>query len=187
VSSAHGFELPPASGRRLPALPRRLGLAAGEIRSQDQAHWWSQPASRSRRRSAQTKKRLASSVYGHQSEDWWSQTGSNRRPQACKASALPTELWPLFDHLGFQPTSGASAPPRPLPRASCARVSRRLLSPSSHRLQSRTPWLAPVPHRQQSERLRTKQITTKANIFAGKNGWPKWTRTTDLTLIRRVL
>jgi hypothetical protein len=26
--------------------------------------------------------------------DWWSQTGSNRRPQACKASALPTELWP---------------------------------------------------------------------------------------------
>jgi hypothetical protein len=27
---------------------------------------------------------------------WWSQTGSNRRPPACKAGALPTELWPLF-------------------------------------------------------------------------------------------
>ncbi len=27
-------------------------------------------------------------------DSWWSQTGSNRRPQACKASALPTELWP---------------------------------------------------------------------------------------------
>src|SRR4030095_11876069 len=27
-------------------------------------------------------------------ERWWSQSGSNRRPQACKASALPTELWP---------------------------------------------------------------------------------------------
>ena len=26
---------------------------------------------------------------------WWSQTGSNRRPPACKAGALPTELWPL--------------------------------------------------------------------------------------------
>lgn len=25
---------------------------------------------------------------------WWSQTGSNRRPEACKATALPTELWP---------------------------------------------------------------------------------------------
>ncbi len=27
--------------------------------------------------------------------EWWSQTGSNRRPHACKARALPTELWPL--------------------------------------------------------------------------------------------
>ena len=25
---------------------------------------------------------------------WWSQTGSNRRPPACKAGALPAELWP---------------------------------------------------------------------------------------------
>jgi hypothetical protein len=29
-----------------------------------------------------------------QSTAWWSQTGSNRRPHACKARALPTELWP---------------------------------------------------------------------------------------------
>ena len=28
---------------------------------------------------------------------WWSQTGSNRRPHACKARALPTELWPRGD------------------------------------------------------------------------------------------
>jgi hypothetical protein len=27
-------------------------------------------------------------------EQWWSQTGSNRRPHACKARALPAELWP---------------------------------------------------------------------------------------------
>ena len=33
---------------------------------------------------------------------WWSQTGSNRRPQACKASALPTELWPPSDRLLHQ-------------------------------------------------------------------------------------
>ena len=26
--------------------------------------------------------------------NWWSQTGSNRRPPACKAGALPIELWP---------------------------------------------------------------------------------------------
>src|SRR5262249_24354551 len=30
-------------------------------------------------------------------EGWWSQTGSNRRPPACKAGALPTELWPPAD------------------------------------------------------------------------------------------
>jgi hypothetical protein len=28
------------------------------------------------------------------SDLWWSQTGSNRRPPACKAGALPAELWP---------------------------------------------------------------------------------------------
>ena len=26
--------------------------------------------------------------------NWWSQSGSNRRPPACKAGALPAELWP---------------------------------------------------------------------------------------------
>jgi hypothetical protein len=26
---------------------------------------------------------------------WWSQGGSNSRPPACKAGALPAELWPL--------------------------------------------------------------------------------------------
>jgi hypothetical protein len=31
---------------------------------------------------------------------WWSQTGSNRRPHACKARALPTELWPLLRPFG---------------------------------------------------------------------------------------
>jgi hypothetical protein len=28
------------------------------------------------------------------SSQWWSQSGSNRRPPACKAGALPAELWP---------------------------------------------------------------------------------------------
>ena len=30
--------------------------------------------------------------------EWWSQSGSNRRPPACKAGALPAELWPLWAH-----------------------------------------------------------------------------------------
>src|SRR4051812_38453431 len=33
--------------------------------------------------------------------DWWSQTGSNRRPPACKAGALPAELWPLVGLAGL--------------------------------------------------------------------------------------
>jgi hypothetical protein len=34
--------------------------------------------------------------------EWWSQTGSNRRPHACKARALPTELWPLLNERRLQ-------------------------------------------------------------------------------------
>ena len=33
--------------------------------------------------------------------NWWSQTGSNRRPPACKAGALPTELWPRSETEGW--------------------------------------------------------------------------------------
>ena len=39
---------------------------------------------------------------------WWSQTGSNRRPPACKAGALPAELWPLTCHKN--PASVCSLP-----------------------------------------------------------------------------
>ena len=41
---------------------------------------------------------------------WWSQTGSNRRPHACKARALPTELWPLMKpRPTWEPRLGASS------------------------------------------------------------------------------
>src|SRR5215472_18968674 len=56
--------------------------------------------------------------------DWWSQTGSNRRPPACKAGALPAELWPLSyaPQSGFRSRLSAGSPSRSsrsLPRA-CA-------------------------------------------------------------------
>jgi hypothetical protein len=42
--------------------------------------------------------------------DWWSQTGSNRRPPACKAGALPAELWPRCQvRLACQPKLAESA------------------------------------------------------------------------------
>ena len=37
--------------------------------------------------------------------DWWSQSGSNRRPHACKARALPAELWPLSQMLSNRSVS----------------------------------------------------------------------------------
>src|SRR5271167_2193753 len=37
---------------------------------------------------------LVFKAFGRKDPFWWSQTGSNRRPHACKARALPTELWP---------------------------------------------------------------------------------------------
>jgi hypothetical protein len=41
------------------------------------------------------------------SEVWWSQTGSNRRPPACKAGALPAELWPRKSSSPPSPTAFA--------------------------------------------------------------------------------
>ena len=38
---------------------------------------------------------LCTGGFSHRS--WWSQAGSNRRPPACKAGALPAELWPLCE------------------------------------------------------------------------------------------
>jgi hypothetical protein len=43
---------------------------------------------------------------------WWSQTGSNRRPHACKARALPTELWPLTQ--GSQESLSSVPPSQPV-------------------------------------------------------------------------
>jgi hypothetical protein len=47
-----------------------------------------------KRDTPRTRPARPSSVVCPPSSEWWSQTGSNRRPHACKARALPTELWP---------------------------------------------------------------------------------------------
>src|SRR5262249_44746403 len=50
-------------------------------------------------------------------EAWWSQTGSNRRPPACKAGALPAELWPLQKPGNKYQASGCSDPCQLIPDA----------------------------------------------------------------------
>ena len=42
--------------------------------------------------------------------DWWSRTGSNRRPEACKATALPTELRPRFPFVQYQKRRNQTEP-----------------------------------------------------------------------------
>ena len=53
-------------------------------------------------------------------ETWWSRTGSNRRPPACKAGALPTELRPLPGRRPPPRGGGANAAIRNLRRVSAA-------------------------------------------------------------------
>jgi hypothetical protein len=60
---------------------------------------------------------------------WWSQTGSNRRPHACKARALPAELWPrtrrrMLRYARRRPSGYAGHASFRLPRG-CATRSRR--------------------------------------------------------------
>jgi hypothetical protein len=57
----------------------------------------------------------------HPSPEWWSQTGSNRRPPACKAGALPTELWP--QHL-TDPIRSNASPPEPIAKDHSPRPAR---------------------------------------------------------------
>ena len=48
------------------------------------------------------------------SKKWWSLSGSNRRPEACKATALPAELRPLGEAKGLDLASNAGGNVRSL-------------------------------------------------------------------------
>ena len=69
------------------------------------AHQASRPDGAGKRRSLRTSSRLG----------WWSQTESNRRPPACKAGALPTELWPLQTSGIRSQHSGRACTPMSIP------------------------------------------------------------------------
>ena len=88
----------------------------------------------------------------------WSQPGSNRRPPACKAGALPAELWPqessiyvptcgfpIAGLLGEQPIPPTRDGP-PQHRAWCARR-RRARRPDARRHRCRRPARTPRPTR----------------------------------------
>jgi hypothetical protein len=71
---------------------------------------------------------------------WWSQTGSNRRPPACKAGALPTELWPRSvrncqSKLANERVVGLGRLELPTSRLSSARSNQLSYKPESLRLE----------------------------------------------------
>ncbi len=55
----------------------------------DRRNLYSTTLSRRSRMATSTARRIE-----RPAREWWSQSGSNRRPPACKAGALPAELWP---------------------------------------------------------------------------------------------
>ena len=69
------------------------------------------------------------------SELWWSRSGSNRRPQACKARALPTELRPRFEEFEECPVRGMLVGPgrveRPTSRLSGVRSNHLSYEPAT--------------------------------------------------------
>ena len=82
---------------------------------------------------------------GRRDRRWWSQTGSNRRPPACKAGALPTELWPRASdqqNLGHPAKAGLVGLGRfelPTSRLSSARSNQLSYRPKEHTLAPRRP------------------------------------------------
>ena len=62
------------------------------------------------------------------SKNWWSLSGSNRRPEACKATALPAELRPRSR--SQQPRTARSASPTGRPRRCAGKPSGRRSAPA---------------------------------------------------------
>ena len=100
---------------------------------------------------------------GIASEGWWSQTGSNRRPHACKARALPAELWPrtrrrmLLDALAF---AGATAQQPSFKKACRAEAAEQRRLVGLGRLELPTSRLSSA----RSNQLSYKPLTTRSPL-----------------------
>ena len=98
---------------------------------------------------------------------WWSQTGSNRRPHACKARALPTELWPLAGTPLERDSAAVEAANRSTRLVGLGRLelpTSRLSSARSNQLSYKPVPEAAAPARQggDNERLVREEKETKA-------------------------
>ena len=117
------MEMISAADRRHGSWTRRIaGLRHRSTRSHCQTtsrhptgvpeHRFLSPGSMQRRR--------AKPAPWRQDGGWWSLSGSNRRPQACKASALPTELRPRAAARPKLVGQGGLEPPTPRLSSVCS-------------------------------------------------------------------
>jgi hypothetical protein len=114
-------------------------------------------------------------------KEWWSLSGSNRRPEACKATALPAELRPRFSVWPQAPAkASAFLASRAIRRGGRSAFARRWRS--LRRVSVASPTGRP---RRCAEQPR--QRTLPPALEAPNNGGPGTTRTSDLTLIRGAL
>ena len=104
------------------------------------------------------------SNHHRQTSDWWSQTGSNRRPPACKAGALPAELWPRTQIIRQVISSDKAYDPTSLIRRYCCLVGLGGLEPPTSRLSSaRSNQLSYKPDPKQKHRTAVRRQTHTAS------------------------
>src|SRR5215210_4144864 len=94
---------------RARAGSQELGVPLAEYAASLRFQTSAPPTPKGRARTSLTDPRPLLRAYGHvqTSRNWWSLSGSNRRPEACKATALPAELRPL---VGSRSHASARAP-----------------------------------------------------------------------------
>ena len=100
---------------------------------------------------------------------WWSQTGSNRRPHACKARALPTELWPRSRTRKVGRVVGLGGLEPPTSRLSSARSNQLSYKPEPSRRMREHPTGAPTRgRREKGESLLGSSMGRKRNEDGGR-------------------
>ena len=123
----------PEDRNSVPKTLRTFSLAYRASRTLRPCHAGYRLAGSSHRNRAQVGQRPVAqkntTIRSPQGGGWWSRTGSNRRPEACKATALPTELRPR--------STGADAPGL---RSSATQAALPLGRSSSRTDRSARPW-----------------------------------------------
>jgi hypothetical protein len=104
------------------------------------------------------------------SKGWWSQTGSNRRPPACKAGALPTELWPRVPkNRAARKMVGLGRFELPTSRLSSARSNQLSYKPQA--LKARDAPAAPMKERRRLVRDEERETKTAVSRII-RPDWP---------------